>query len=61
MGKRKEFQERVVKVERPIHHFVFLIAPDGGMLGMDDDGELALYDEANDRVMWNRVPEGVKR
>ena len=27
----REFQERVVKIEPPEHHFVFLIAPDGSM------------------------------
>ena len=48
----QEFQERVVKIEPPKHHFVFLIAPDGSMLGLDESSELALHDEADDRVIW---------
>ena len=56
----REFQERVVKIEPPKHHFVFLIAPDGSMLGLDESSKLALHDEADDRVIWDRTPEGIK-
>ena len=59
MENHGEFQERVVRHERPKHRFVFLTAPDGSMLGLDDEGALALYDEADDRVIWNRTPHGV--
>lgn len=56
----KEFQERVVKIEPLKHHFVFLIALDGAMLGLNDNGELALCDESDDRVIWDRTSEGIK-
>ena len=59
MGTQIEFQERTVSFERPKNHFVLLIAQDGAVLGVDDDGELALYAEADDRVVWERVPDGV--
>jgi len=60
MSAQQLFQEKVVVIERPEHHFLFLIAPDGAMVGLDDDGKLALYDEADDRVIWDRTAEGVK-
>ena len=50
-----EFQERPVTLERPAHHFAFLVAPDGSMLGMDDQGQLALCNDADDRVIWDRA------
>lgn len=59
MANEAEFQERVVKHEQPKHRFVFLVAADGSMLGVADDGSLALYDDADDRVIWDRVPGGV--
>ena len=58
-GNEVEFQERVVRHERPERHFVYLIAPDGSMLGMDGDGESARYEDGDDRVIWNRTPGGV--
>ena len=60
MEKQQEFQERTVTFERPKHHFVFLIASDGAMLGLDDDGALAQYVDADDRVIWDRTSDGVK-
>ena len=60
MENEQLFQELAVKVERPNHHFVFLIAPTGAMLGLDDSGDLALYDEADDHVTWDRVSEGLR-
>ena len=60
MENQQEFQERPVTFERPKNHFVFLVAPDGAMLGLDDGGELALFDEADDRVIWDRASDGVK-
>ena len=59
MATNGEFEERVVRHERPKHHHVFLIAPDGSMLALDDDGTLALSDEADDRVIWDRTPAGI--
>ena len=60
MSEQQLFQERVVKVERPKHHFVLLIATDGAMLGLEDGGDLALFDEADDRVIWDRTADGVR-
>ena len=60
MEDQQEFQERQVTFERPEHHHVFLVAPNGDMLGLDDSGELTLFDEADDRVIWDRAPGGVR-
>lgn len=60
MENQEEFQERPVTFVNPDHRFVFLIAPDGNMLGVNDDGDLALLEEADDRVIWDPVSEGVK-
>ena len=54
-----EFQERVVRHERATRHFVFLIDRDGSMLGIGGDGELARYEDGDDRVIWDRTPGGV--
>ncbi|MDA0791081.1 MAG: phytanoyl-CoA dioxygenase family protein [Proteobacteria bacterium] len=60
MGQQAEFQERTVTFQRPVHHFLLLVASDGAMLGLNDDGEPALYDEADDRVIWDRTRDGVE-
>jgi hypothetical protein len=60
MVNQQEFQERPVTFERPKHHFVFLVAPDGAMLGLGDDGNLALFQDADDRVIWDRVSDRLK-
>ena len=60
MENHEEFQERVVRHERPTQHHLFLIAPDGSMLALDDDGALNLSDEGDDRVIWDRMPGGVR-
>lgn len=54
------FQERAVKVERPQRHFRLLFAPDGRMLGRGDDGALALTEDADDGVIWDRAPGGFR-
>ena len=59
MTNHVEFQERVVRHERGQRHFVFLTSPGGSMLGLDDEGALTLYDEADDRVIWDRNAGGV--
>ena len=59
MWREGEFQERVVKVDEPAHHFSFLTTPDGVMLGLDDNGYLALFDDADDRVIWDRMDDGI--
>ena len=57
---QQEFQETPVTFEQPVHRYVFLTAPDGNMLGLDDSGEPVLFDEADDRVIWDQVPNGFK-
>ena len=53
MTGQSEFQERVVRVERPTHHFKYLTTEDGSMLGLNDSDELVLREEANDLVIWD--------
>ncbi len=60
MDSHAEFQERTVTHARPAHHFAFLTAADGAMLGLDEGGELALAQDADDRVIWDRAPGGVR-
>ena len=60
MANQQESQARLVTLERPEHHYALLTAADGGMLGLNDDGDLALFDEAGDRVIWDRAAKGVK-
>ena len=60
MANQAEFQERVVRLARPKRHFVFLAAPDGAMLGVDDDGALGLYDDGDDRVIWDRWADDLR-
>ena len=51
------FQERVVRVERPSAHWTLLRAPDGGFLGVSDDG-LAVFDYVDDKAIWKSVESG---
>ena len=60
MNEQEFFQERVVKVEPSQHHFQFLIAPDGQMLGLNDQGMLELSEDADDRVIWDQTPAGFR-
>lgn len=60
MEQQETFEEQVIKVPRPDHHFVLLRASSGAMLGLDDKGELALFDDGDDRVIWDQVADGVK-
>lgn len=59
MTTQTEFQERIVSIERPTHHFKFLIAHDGAMLGLNDDHEPVVLEEADDRVIWDIGPNVV--
>ena len=54
------FQERVVRLEKPQQRYLFLIAHNGQMLGLDDDEQRCLCDEGNDRVVWDRIPGGFR-
>ena len=60
MQNQQAFQERTITIKRPEHHFVFLVAPDGAMLGLDDHGDFALYNDADDGVIWDRATGGMK-
>ena len=57
---QQQFQERVVKCEEPLHRHLFLMASNGAMLRMHDDGELRLSEEADDDAVWDRHPEGFR-
>lgn len=50
----EQFAERVVKFERPKHFHTLLLGPDGRFLGIGDDGELASFAAADDKVVWDR-------
>ena len=56
----QEPKPRIVTLKRPEHHYVLLVAPDGCMLGLDDNGDPALFDVAGDRVIWDRADRGVR-
>ncbi|MCY3859542.1 MAG: phytanoyl-CoA dioxygenase family protein [Gammaproteobacteria bacterium] len=60
MTVQKEFQERVVRVKRPTHHFKYLTSEDGAMLGLNDAGDLVLREEADDQVIWDFDPNGLQ-
>ena len=55
-----EGEPRIVTLERPRHHYVLLVAADGRLLGLDDGGDPALFDEAHDGVVWDRTGRGVR-
>ena len=61
MSEQQLFQERVVKVDQPQHHFQLLIAPDGQLLSMTDQGVLELSADADDRVVWDQTPTGFRQ
>jgi hypothetical protein len=52
-------QEKVVHVARPEKHFLFLRAPNGQFLGVDDDS-LGLYSDADDGVIWDKSEDGYR-
>ena len=60
MGEQNLFQERVVKVERPEHHFRLLAAANGQLLARNEAGALCLTDVADDQVVWDRAPGGFR-
>ena len=51
----QEPKPRIVTLKRPEHHYVLLVAPDGRILGLDDNGDPALFDVAGDRVIWDQA------
>ena len=60
MSEQGRFQERAVKVPRPKRHFRLLVAADGKMLAMNSEGLLELSEQADDRVIWDRVRGGIR-
>ena len=57
---QQQSQPRIVTLERPKHHYALLVATDGRMLGLDDDGDPVLCEDAGDRVVWDRRTYGVE-
>ena len=60
MVNQQESQPQLVTLKRPEHQYILLIAADGSMLGLNNAGDPALFDEADDRVIWDRTAEGLK-
>ena len=58
MSDTEIFQERVVKVPIPHHHYVLLISPDGNYLGVDQEGSTTTFPYADDQVMWDETDTG---
>ena len=50
----EQFAERVVKFERPGRFHSLLVGNDGKFLGVGDDGGLASFSAADDKVVWDR-------
>ena len=57
---QRESQPQIVTLERPRHHYILLFAANGSMLGLKENGDLALCDDADDRVIWDRTADGLK-
>ena len=56
----EQFAERVVKFDRPAHFHTLLIGTDGNFLGIDAEGELGSFSEADDTVVWDREDGAVR-
>ncbi len=48
-----EFQEKVVTIQRPTHHFKFLVRRDGAMLGLEENSKVIVCQNADDRTIWD--------
>ena len=60
MANPQQTYPQIVTLERPEHHYVLLVAANGSMLGLDVNGDPASFDEASDRVIWDRSASGVR-
>jgi len=60
MENQQESRPQIVTFLRPKHHHVLLTSDDGHMLGLNNDGGLALFEDAGDHVIWDRTSEGLK-
>ena len=60
MVNQAESHPQVLTLERPKHHHVLLTTSEGHMLGLNDDGGLALLEDAGDKVIWDRSATRVK-
>ena len=43
-----------------MHHLALLTAPGANLLELEGSGELALFDDADDCVIWDQVSDGFK-
>ena len=55
-----EFNPRVVRVERPTHHYNYLVAPSGDWLATTDGKTLHLQGFVDDQAIWDRDGEGFR-
>lgn len=60
MSDERRLKPQIVTLRRPTRHHALLVAIDGRMLGLDASGDLALFDEAGDGVIWDRTAAGVR-
>lgn len=60
MSRIPEFNERVVRLPPPEKHYSLLVAEDGRLYGLDDNGQAELTDDGDDRVIWARQSDGLK-
>ena len=52
---------QVLTLDPPKHSHVLLTTANGSMLGVNDYGDLALFDDASDQVIWDRTADGIKQ
>ncbi|MEM7018127.1 MAG: phytanoyl-CoA dioxygenase family protein [Pseudomonadota bacterium] len=58
MAQQDIFQSLVVKFDKPIKHFQLIVAPDGNFLGINDEGEIGVFPDADDCVIWEESAAG---
>ena len=58
MSAERQPKPQIVTLRRPTRHHALLVAIDGRMLGLDASGDLGLFDEAGDGVIWDRTDAG---
>ena len=54
MKVKAQFQERVVRVDKPLKHYSLIRTPAGDFLGADR-GAIATYDYGDDKAIWEKV------
>ncbi len=58
MTKEEQFQERVVRVERPVKHYSLLCAANGDNLGVGDGKRLGTFEYVDDKAVWESQSGG---